>query len=308
MPSHTPPVPNRTPARPNALALGAILAVAASLLPVSASAQVGVWHPGGGRAIVARRAPVPQQVSPPRSVREVLRDQLAARRVTNLARFSAYAAAGEFPRNHEQPGMLNVFIDDEGHICAAANLMSIDGLLSRVQQVAAQNNFLRLADVHDGPLLAWMLSSGFTQDEIAMIQEPYFFIEPDLPDEPVMEDLEKARLQARFRQIEVTLRRATETSLNQAVDRLIAWRAAHSIPTAGRVLAQGDLFGAAQQVAVVPTPVAVEPVHLEPVPVRPTQPVVYQPRAPGVLLVRTLASNTNVRNPLVWAPGMPLPR
>ena len=42
-----------------------------------------------------------------------------------------------------------------------------------VKQVAEQNNFIRLGDVKQGPLMDWILTSGLTQDEIVAIQEPF---------------------------------------------------------------------------------------------------------------------------------------
>lgn len=277
-----------------------LLGLLLSSLTLPAAAQVGVWHPGGGRAVLEVVPPTPARVSPARRLppRQALLHQLRLRREQNLARFVAYREAGEFPRNHERPGMLNVFIDAEGHICAAANLMAQDGLLDRVRQVAAQNNFLRLADVHDGPLLAWMLASGFTQEEIATIQEPYDFIEPDIPQEPMFEELEKQRLQARFRQIEAQLRQAEAASLNTAVDRLIAWRQANGFRPFAAVLAQGDLFGAGVPVAQ-PTPVVVQPV---PAPVVQPTPVVQNP---GVIVVRRPRPQP-VAQPYVLPPPTPV--
>lgn len=157
-----------------------------------------------------------------------VRAELRARRQLNTNRFRAYAAAGQFPDNHQQQGMLNVFIDDEGKICAAANLMAQDGLLSVVQAAAARNNFLRLADVHSGALYEWMLTSGFTQEEIATIQEPYAYMEPDLPEPDLMlaEQLERERLQRRFSEIDAQLTRDADRSLAAAAQRLIEFRLA----------------------------------------------------------------------------------
>ncbi|HUH03653.1 MAG TPA: hypothetical protein VML75_16775 [Kofleriaceae bacterium] len=101
-----------------------------------------------------------------------LRTNLAARRALNLQRLHTYATAGVFPKNRHSDGPLNVFIDEDGHICAAANLIDLDGHGDLVRATAASNNFLVLRDVTSGPLMDWMLTSGFTQEEIALIQEP----------------------------------------------------------------------------------------------------------------------------------------
>src|SRR5204862_209022 len=61
-----------------------------------------------------------------RSTRAAVRRQLAARRRVMIERLHAYARAGAFPINDIQPGMLNIMVDDDGHICAAANLIALD--------------------------------------------------------------------------------------------------------------------------------------------------------------------------------------
>ena len=256
-----------------------------AVLAGTASAQgANVWQPAPGRPLV-QPAPIPTTVAS----RAQLRAQLAQRRATNLARFVAYREAGEFPQNHVQPGMLNVFIDDEGHICAAANLMAQDGLLALVRRQAAADNFLRLVTVNDGALYRWMLASGFTQAEIDLIQEPYDYIpeEPFEPAPPQVEDAEVRRLQARFREIERTLVRNADRSLDQAVDTLMAYRRAKGIPQLAAIHAHGDSLPPVAQPIV--RPVHVQPVVVQPLAVRP---VAVQP----------------VRDPLVWAPHMGRPR
>ncbi len=104
---------------------------------------------------------------------DVLRAELSAARKANLQRLEAYALEGAFPRNREQPGLLNVFQDKEGHLCAVANLINLDGHQGLIASTAATDNFIVLASVTEGPLLEWILDSGFTQEEIGMIQVPY---------------------------------------------------------------------------------------------------------------------------------------
>ena len=55
--------------------------------------------------------------------------------------------------------------------------MAFDCEIAMAQATADATSFLVLRDVHEGPLLDWILSSGFTQEEIALVQEPYFFQE-----------------------------------------------------------------------------------------------------------------------------------
>jgi len=95
--------------------------------------------------------------------------ELAARRAQALQWLHEYAAAGVFPT--DERGMpLSVFRDARGVRCPMAELIHRSGHDELVDEVARTNNALRLADVHDGPLYAWMLSSGLTRDEINMVQ------------------------------------------------------------------------------------------------------------------------------------------
>lgn len=163
-----------------------------------------------------------------RAERQRVRAELASARRRHLGMLRRYANAMAFPVNTYEPGMLNVFVDDDGHICAAANLIARDGQRDLVQRTAAQDNYLRLAEVVGGPLMDWMLSSGFTQEEIARIQEPYMYIDEEQPRRQVQRDLEaeKQRVRTVLLQVARELERNTAASLDLATDRLIAARAA----------------------------------------------------------------------------------
>jgi hypothetical protein len=133
-----------------------------------------------------------------------------------------YAQAMAFPINTYRPGMTNVFVDGEGHVCAAANLIARDGHRDLVDVTASQDNFVRLVEVQGGPLLEWMLRSGFTQEEIGRIQEPYAFIEPEEPSyQRELED-EKRRVRGVLLGVARQLELETDASLELATDRLLA--------------------------------------------------------------------------------------
>ncbi len=162
-----------------------------------------------------------------------IRSRLAERRALNMARLLDYANAGVFPKNTFNDGPLNVFVDTEGHICAAANLINLDGFGALVQRTAAANNYTVLAKVKKGPLMDWMLTSGFTQEEIALIQEPYMpvsgFDEPilatDVPEPvfavaPVSVEDESARVQEVLLSVHALLSANTKKSLGIATARL----------------------------------------------------------------------------------------
>ncbi len=228
----------RNPLRPLLVAMLVGLAVLA--LVDRASAQTVVTEPlpdlGASQdsAPLARRAPMEITVAigtgapaltPEQQARRArVRADLASARRRHLGMLRRYARAMEFPMNTYQPGMLNVFIDEQGHICAAANLIARDGQRELVDATAAQQNFLRLADVREGPLLDWMLRSGFTQEEIARIQEPYFNIDDQLPPRDYAREREdeKRRVRGVLLSVARELERDTDASLELATDRLVA--------------------------------------------------------------------------------------
>ncbi len=182
------------------------------------------------------RAPVPDRIAPTRVLdRAAVRAKLLANRTANLARFRAYQKKGVFPNNTYADAKLNVWTDDAGHLCAAATIIDASGLHDLVRQVAEQNNFIRLADVRQGPVMDWILTSGFTQDEIAMIQEPFMPVAPVEPaPQPILVDAklraaEDARLRKRYKQVDAAIVKNQKKSLDRAVDRLmkqpaLAWK------------------------------------------------------------------------------------
>jgi hypothetical protein len=186
----------------------------------------------------------------PRLDRATVRAALLQQRRANLARFRAYQRKGVFPNNTFSDRKLNVWRDAEGNFCAAATMIKLSGYDELVIQVAEQNNFIRLADVTQGPLMDWMLTSGLTQDEIVAIQEPFMpvaepaqprvvdararmrvpVVDPDeLQVSVKLRKLEDARLRAKYRQVERMLVRNENKSIELAIDRLmkhqeLAWR------------------------------------------------------------------------------------
>jgi hypothetical protein len=100
-----------------------------------------------------------------------------------------------------------------------------------VTKVAEQNNFIRLADVKQGPLMDWILVSGFTQDEIAAIQEPFIGVddEPRMTREkpvvakvnPKKRKIEDARLRAKYKAVDKMIVKNATKSVDKAVDRLM---------------------------------------------------------------------------------------
>ena len=104
--------------------------------------------------------------------RAELRRALAEERQTHLARFHEYRKKRVYPHNTYQPGMLNVWRDADDHLCAIATLVHRDGLDDLVDSLAKDDNNVKTADLTGGPLLDWVLTSGLTQEEVVMIQQP----------------------------------------------------------------------------------------------------------------------------------------
>ena len=159
--------------------------------------------------------------------RAEVRAALVQARHRNLDAFRAYQARGVFPSNTFKDGALNVWRDQDGHFCAAATIIRISGQKALVDQVAEDNNFIRLAEVRQGPLMDWILTSGFTQEEIAAIQKPFMPVvkqprpEPQ-PIDTAMRDSETKRLSAIYKQVEAQLVKNEQASLELAVDRVMA--------------------------------------------------------------------------------------
>jgi hypothetical protein len=102
----------------------------------------------------------------------VLRAALVKQRALNLKRFEEYRQKRVFPHNLYEPGMLNVWKDPDGHLCAIATLVHDSGKDELVEATANDKNFVKIADLSSGPLVDWILTSGLTQEEAVMIQQP----------------------------------------------------------------------------------------------------------------------------------------
>ena len=184
-----------------------------------------------GRTEPAEPAVAPHISIAPRPAldRATLRMHLAEQRAANLARFRAYQQKGVFPSNTFKPGKLNVWLDNDGHYCAAATIIRMSGQVALVDKVAEQNNFIRLIDVKQGPVMDWILTSGFTQEEIAAIQEPMDVVTdgPSMdPEQPApvnarMRSVENQRLIKKYKDVDAALVKNAKASLDIAVDRLL---------------------------------------------------------------------------------------
>lgn len=162
----------------------------------------------------------PEAPSLTRAQRARLRGVLAKRRAKNVKSFAAYVSRGLYPHNFVEPGALNVWIDEEGRMCAAATMIfrSSASMRPLVQQQQQLDNFIRLADVTDGALHDWILTSGLTQAEVVAIQEPFM----GRPGEPDLRwrIAEDQRLRTRYAEVQRQLARDRDASLEAAIDAL----------------------------------------------------------------------------------------
>lgn len=143
---------------------------------------------------------------------------LEARRAKNLKAFRTYRRAGVYPHNYMRRGPLNVWRDRDGHLCAAATMIDKDGKHDLVTATAAASNYTRLLDVTEGELMDWILTSGFTIEEIDRIQAPMV-----MPDEMQMPNYarEDAKLAAGYAKTDTWLVKQEKKSLELAAKRLM---------------------------------------------------------------------------------------
>ncbi|MBA3465764.1 MAG: hypothetical protein H0T46_37890 [Deltaproteobacteria bacterium] len=167
---------------------------------------------------------------------------LAAKRAQLIGWLHDYREAGVFPT--DAAGMPNsVFIDAKGIRCPMAELLHKAGRDDLVAAVAKEANTVRLADVHSGPLHDWMLGSGLTQQEIALVQGvmniSMDWMEIEQPREHEQILASKAAVRAKLEVTEMALRDNTGTSLAILARRVPARasiEALASAPVRGSVL------------------------------------------------------------------------
>lgn len=162
----------------------------------------------------------PTVVAPP-STSNVL--ELAQKRATLIGYLHDYREAGLFP--HDAAGMpASVFVDAAGVRCPMAELLHKSGRDDLVAAVAIEANTVRLADVRSGPLHAWMLGSGLTQEEISLVQGAMNISMDWMPVEESGSSIlaGTAAVRAKLEIAEIALRDNTAASLATAAKRLPA--------------------------------------------------------------------------------------
>ncbi len=106
--------------------------------------------------------------------REAWQQRLAAERERNMAVLREYQARGLFPVNDVVSGRaVPIFVDRRNTACAVGYLMLRSGASQAVDAIVQANNLVYVTDVSEGPLVKWVLTSGLTQEEAALIQPSY---------------------------------------------------------------------------------------------------------------------------------------
>jgi hypothetical protein len=149
--------------------------------------------------------------------------ELAGRRAQIIGWLHDYRVAGVYPTDAAgQP--LSVFVDAKGVRCPMAELIHKSGRDDLVAAVQREHNAVRLADVHAGPLYDWMLASGLTQEEVALVQGAMNIdFNFERGGEPSFQlAVETAEVRGKLEMAEAALNAATGTSLLTAVRRLPA--------------------------------------------------------------------------------------
>ena len=198
--------------------------------------------------------------------------ELTKQRAARIQELEDYVELGVFPHNHELKGKRQPYLmDSHGSLCAVAYLVAasqVEGFeyerfrtINRTestdssrteerenaeyedvshlfQALAKANNKIRMMDVEDGPIAEWVLDSGLTLEECALIQPGYDFMddyerrgdrdlvigdvgEPlPISDAQKVVEADKKRISAHLTAVLKTLKAQTDESLATALARL----------------------------------------------------------------------------------------
>ena len=141
---------------------------------------------------------------------------LRAQRETNLQRLEQYRDAYNYPQNTVKPGFAHQLLDANGTPCAMAYLFIQSGEDDLIRKTAKSHNDIIIADQDSGPFADWILTSGLTREEVAVIQEPGFEWSP----EDELRARENQRMWDHFDKVIGLLRADVEPSIALEMERL----------------------------------------------------------------------------------------
>jgi hypothetical protein len=108
--------------------------------------------------------------------RTAWRQQLQAARRVQFQRLAAYRDRGIFPLNEGQSAHpVPIFVDRHRTACAVGHLMRCSGCANEVDAIAESNNLAYVPDAAQSPVPTWVLTSGLTLEEAALIQPGYYW-------------------------------------------------------------------------------------------------------------------------------------
>jgi hypothetical protein len=109
------------------------------------------------------------------------RRQLLAMRYIQLQRLAAYGDRGLFPQNEGYANRaVPIFVDRHNTACAVGQLMRWSGWARSVAEIQRANNLVYVPEAQQSAVASWILTSGLTLEEAALIQPGYTFVTPYL--------------------------------------------------------------------------------------------------------------------------------
>lgn len=110
-------------------------------------------------------------------------DHLSASQLRSRAHLIAvldgYRQDGRFPINYYRNERVPVFIDEHNTHCAVGFLMQETGFDFLAKEISQADNYVWVKDISDARVLEWQETSGFTLEELKLIQGAYDFYMPD---------------------------------------------------------------------------------------------------------------------------------
>lgn len=102
-------------------------------------------------------------------------NEVQAKRRALLDTFAEYIAAERYPMNERYEGRRPCFIDAHGTYCAVGHLVNETAGEALAEAINGAHQYDYIADMSLHALREWIAESGFSLEEIAMIQPTYDF-------------------------------------------------------------------------------------------------------------------------------------
>ncbi|MFT6502128.1 MAG: hypothetical protein ACJASQ_002253 [Crocinitomicaceae bacterium] len=110
---------------------------------------------------------------------DYLSSEQYASRLHLIEVLEGYKNDGLFPMNYYRSERIPVFIDEHNTHCAVGFLLRESGHGEVAQRISSFNNYAWVKEIQDPALPAWQDASGFTLEELKLIQGAYFSYPPN---------------------------------------------------------------------------------------------------------------------------------